>query len=93
MFSYENMKIHFWIMKYKPFVKESAFNINSACPEEPYRAEDREIIVVSRSYPTKIGQNWTCIYNFFTPDKTQARSSFNSTNLKLLSGPVQSTDP
>ena len=54
-------------------MKGSAFNINSACPEEPYRAEDREIIVVSRSYPTKIGQNWTCIYNFFTPDKTQAR--------------------
>ena len=35
------------------------------------RVEDREVIAVSRSYPTKIGQNWTCIYNFFTPDKTQ----------------------
>ena len=59
----------------------SAFNINSACPEEPYRAEDREIIVVSRSYPTKIGQNWTCIYNFFTPDKTQARFSVDLSEL------------
>ena len=35
------------------------------------RVEDREVIAVSRSYPTKIGQNWTCIYNFFTPDKNQ----------------------
>ena len=43
----------------------------SACPEQDTRAEEREVIVVSRSYPTKIGQNWTCIYNFFTPSSNE----------------------
>lgn len=39
--------------------------------KDKIRAEEDKKIVVSTSYPNRIGENWNCIYNIFAPDIDQ----------------------